>query len=58
MGINNITIVIRGVSKLRKIRKQSFEELVLENKKQLLKDQEAMDKIEARLEQKMLGKAE
>ncbi|MBE4908607.1 FbpB family small basic protein [Bacillus luteolus] len=43
---------------MRKIRKQSFEELVLENKKQLLKDQEAMDKIEARLEQKMLGKAE
>lgn len=58
MGINNITIVIRGVRMLRKIRKQSFEELVLENKKQLLKDQEAMDKIEARLEQKMLGKAE
>ncbi|QOR68675.1 FbpB family small basic protein [Cytobacillus suaedae] len=43
---------------MRKIRKQSFEELVLENKKQLLKDQEAMDKIEDRLEQKMLGKAE
>lgn len=58
MGIINITIVIKGVRKLRKIRKQSFEELVLENKKQLLKDQEAMDKIEARLEQKMLGKAE
>mgnify|MGYP005752836907 CR=1 FL=1 len=58
MGINNITIVIKGVIILRKIRKQSFEELVLENKKQLLKDQEAMDKIETRLEQKMLGKAE
>lgn len=58
MGIINITIVLKGVRKLRKIRKQSFEELVLENKKQLLKDQEAMDKIEARLEQKMLGKAE
>ncbi|MDF0727999.1 FbpB family small basic protein [Cytobacillus sp. S13-E01] len=43
---------------MRKIRKQSFEELVLENKKQLLKDQDAMDKIEAKIERRMLGKAE
>ena len=58
MGIINITIVDKGVIILRKIRKQSFEELVLENKKQLLKDQDAMDKIEAKIERRMLGKAE
>lgn len=43
---------------MRKVRKVTFEELVIENKKQLLKDRDALDKIEARLEQKMLGKAE
>ncbi|WP_438823930.1 FbpB family small basic protein [Bacillus sp. JJ1566] len=44
--------------KLRKVRKVSFADLVNENKQQLLKDQEAMDRIEARLEQKRLEKAE
>lgn len=44
--------------KLRKVRKVSFADLVKENKQQLLKDQEAMDRIEARLEQKRLEKAE
>lgn len=43
---------------LRKIRKQNFKELVSENKKQLLQDQEALERIEDRLEQKMLNKAE
>ncbi|MDR4886379.1 FbpB family small basic protein [Bacillus timonensis] len=43
---------------MRKVRKVSFADLVKENKQQLLKDQEAMDRIEARLEQKRLEKAE
>jgi hypothetical protein len=46
------------VRKLRKIKKQTFEELVLENKQQLLKDQAALEKIEERLEQRLLDKAE
>lgn len=43
---------------MRKPRKRSFAELVSENKVQLLKDQAAMERIEQRLEQKRLGKAE
>jgi hypothetical protein len=43
---------------VRRIKKQTFEELVLENKQALLKDQDALEKIEERLEQKMLNKAE
>ncbi|MDQ1145887.1 MAG: FbpB family small basic protein [Bacillus sp. (in: firmicutes)] len=43
---------------MRKPRKRSFAELVLENKSQLLKDHAAMEKIEQRLEEKRLGKAE
>jgi len=43
---------------MRKPRKRSFQELVAENKLQLLRDQEALDKIEAKLENKRLGKAE
>ncbi|MCH1625656.1 FbpB family small basic protein [Fredinandcohnia sp. SECRCQ15] len=43
---------------MRKIRKISFEELVSENRNQLLKDKEAMDRIEARLDQKRQVKAE
>ncbi|QFT89013.1 hypothetical protein FIU87_10180 [Bacillus sp. THAF10] len=42
---------------MRRIRKRSFEELVLENKQNLLKDQEALKKIEDRLEQRMINKA-
>ncbi|ART76482.1 FbpB family small basic protein [Sutcliffiella horikoshii] len=42
---------------MRRIRKRSFEELVLENKQLLLKDEEALRKIEDRLEEKMLNKA-
>lgn len=37
---------------MRKPRKRSFAELVLENKRQLLKDQAAIEKIEMRLEEK------
>lgn len=43
---------------MRKPRKRSFAELVSENKIQLMKDRDAMDKIEERLEEKRLGKAE
>lgn len=43
---------------MRKPRKRSFAELVSENKLQLLRDREAMEKIEERLEQKRLDKAE
>ncbi|MDQ0243120.1 hypothetical protein J2S09_000656 [Bacillus fengqiuensis] len=39
---------------MRKMRKRTFAELVMENKKQLLKDQEALDKIEERLEARMM----
>lgn len=41
---------------MRKPRKRSFQELVLENKMQLLKDREAIEKIEERLERKHLKK--
>ncbi|WP_026581652.1 FbpB family small basic protein [Bacillus sp. J33] len=43
---------------MRKPRKRSFAELVLENKRLLLRDQDAMEKIEERLEKKHLNKAE
>ena len=43
---------------MRKPRKRSFAELVSENKTQLMKDHAAMEKIELRLEEKRLGKAE
>jgi hypothetical protein len=43
---------------MRKPRKRSFAELVLENKSQLIKDRDAMEKIEQRIEKKRLGKAE
>ncbi|PLR82461.1 FbpB family small basic protein [Bacillus canaveralius] len=43
---------------MRKPRKRSFSELVSENKRQLLNDRDAIEKIEARLEQKRLDKAE
>jgi hypothetical protein len=43
---------------MRKPRKRSFEELVLENKNAIMNDRDAMEKLEARLEQKRLSKAE
>lgn len=41
---------------LRKSRKRTFEELVLENKQQLLNDREALERIEDRWEQRMQKK--
>lgn len=41
---------------MRRPLKRSFAELVLENKRELLKDEEAMERIEARLEEKRLAK--
>ncbi len=43
---------------MRKPRKRSFAELVSENKRQLLSDRIAMEKIECRLEEKRVEKAE
>lgn len=57
MEIMTVTIVVRKVNPMRKPRKRSFSELVLENKRQLLQDQEALEKIEERLEKKRLGQA-
>ncbi|PMC38626.1 FbpB family small basic protein [Bacillus sp. UMB0899] len=39
---------------MRKTRKKSFEELVKENKKQLLQDRVALDLLEERWEQRVL----
>lgn len=39
---------------MRKSKKRSFKELVLENKRELLKDQVAMEQIEIRLENRHL----
>lgn len=41
---------------MRKNKKKSFDELVLENKQQLLQDQEALERIEERWEQRILKK--
>ncbi|GAA0315098.1 hypothetical protein GCM10008967_02010 [Bacillus carboniphilus] len=43
---------------MRRPRKRSFSELVQENKQALLKDEEALQKLEEKLEQKHLQKAE
>ena len=43
---------------MAKFKKRSFEELVMENKKQLLQDEVALQKIEDRLEEKILKKVE
>jgi hypothetical protein len=43
---------------MRKNRKFTFEELVMENKQKLLNDREAMEKIEQKLEERILKKAE
>jgi hypothetical protein len=44
------------VNSLRKNKKRTFEELVMENKQQLLQDQAALERIEDRWEQRMLKK--
>ncbi|HZG60043.1 MAG TPA: FbpB family small basic protein [Anoxybacillus sp.] len=41
---------------MRKIRKLTLEELILENKHQLLNDRDAMERIEEKLEERMLKK--
>nr|WP_295973647.1 FbpB family small basic protein [uncultured Bacillus sp.] len=43
---------------MRKPRKRSFSDLVNENKRQLLNDQEAIERIEKRLEKKHMSKAQ
>lgn len=43
---------------MRRTRKMTFQELIMENKRQLLNDREAMEKIEKKLEKRMLKKAE
>ncbi|WP_164502869.1 FbpB family small basic protein [Metabacillus mangrovi] len=49
---NTVANTYGGAGSLRKIRKLSFDELVSENKKALLKDAAFLDKIEERLEQR------
>jgi len=44
------------IGSMRKSKKKSFEELVKENKQQLLKDREALELLEERWEQRMLKK--
>ncbi len=41
---------------MRKIKKLTFEELVQENKRELLKDAEAINRLEERVEQRLLDK--
>ncbi|WP_083978886.1 FbpB family small basic protein [Bacillus alveayuensis] len=43
---------------MRKTRKITLEELILENKRKLLNDREAMEKIEEKLEERILKKME
>jgi hypothetical protein len=57
MVINKI-IIISEVGKMRKVRKITLEELILENKRKLLNDREAMEKIEEKLEERILKKME
>jgi hypothetical protein len=39
---------------MRRTRKITFQELIMENKRQLLNDREAMEKLEKKLEERML----
>jgi len=43
---------------MRRNRKLTLKELILENKRELLNDREAMERIESRVEQRMLKKVE
>lgn len=43
---------------MRRPRKRSFDQLILENKIQLMQNEEELEKIEKRLEDKHLKKAE
>lgn len=44
--------ILNGVKTMRKMKKRSFKELVNENKQELLRDREALARIEERLEQR------
>lgn len=50
-------LFIKKVKNMKK-RKRSFEELIKENKKELLLDTKQMERIEERLERKHMQKAE
>ncbi|KAF0994957.1 FbpB family small basic protein [Geobacillus sp. TFV-3] len=43
---------------MRRFRKMTLQERISENKRQLLNDREALEKIEKKLEERMLKKAE
>lgn len=43
---------------MRRIKKMNLEELVMENKRQLMNDREAMDRIDDRLDARRLTRAE
>ncbi|MCX8046069.1 MAG: FbpB family small basic protein [Anoxybacillus gonensis] len=43
---------------MRKIRKRTFAELVMENKRQLLNDARALEKLKEKMETRWLHKAE
>ncbi|ARP42542.1 MULTISPECIES: FbpB family small basic protein [Geobacillus] len=43
---------------MKRSRKMTLQELISENKRQLLNDREALEKIEKKLEERMLKKAE
>jgi hypothetical protein len=62
LAILKINSTNNGGKEVRKIRKRSFHELVRENRQALLHDQQALDKIEerleARLEMRRMEKAE
>jgi hypothetical protein len=45
------------VGKMRKNRKRSFSELVIENRLEILKSKEEMERIERKIEEKRLKKA-
>ncbi|WP_312854669.1 FbpB family small basic protein [Pallidibacillus pasinlerensis] len=46
------------MGKLKKNRKMSFEELVRENKLEILKSEEELDRIERKIEERQLRNAE
>ncbi len=58
IGNNNYYNRDKDGDNMRSKRKRSFSELVLENKRQLLNDRVAIEKIEEKIEKKRLSKAE
>ncbi len=43
---------------MRKFKRRTFQELVLENKKELMSNREELERIEDRIEQNRINKAE